>query len=327
MKDICSTLVFPWGIYRYLHTAYGKQFFKSAQSSPIAKEARRCINLDSDFKYYRLTLLVDNMPVDAMIVGRPSTLGNQRWMVFSLGITKVYECLLIDHPETIFPRHPPGLSSLQQLLTQTNSNAVFYNYPGMGESGVSIDMESMTKVHEAVLQFIEHRLQANVIVDEGHSFGGGNQAEVWRTHHVKPGVRYVLIKDRTFVHMSDAVENLAGRIMSTVGVILGWQSHSVPSSDALKVPEIHIMCVRNIDRPRLFTDVTQIASIETDSSSPTYNDAVIPYHTSTAIHYLLHPSHDAPKIIMGVPEVHGVLPANPTLLAEVLNTILAPATS
>jgi hypothetical protein len=49
--DVFSTIFFPWGLYRCLHTAYGNVFFNPSQSSSIASEARPQIKLNSEWKY------------------------------------------------------------------------------------------------------------------------------------------------------------------------------------------------------------------------------------------------------------------------------------
>lgn len=318
-SDVFSSIFFPWGIYRSLHTMYGNLFFQPENASRIATQVRAHINLNTEWKYRRFTLLVDGIPVDAMIVGRPSTLGNKRWMVLSIGITKVFECLLIDNPEAFHPGHPPGIGPLQKLLKLTNANIVLYNYPGMGDTGGSINKSTMQKVHEAILRFIEDRVQATEIIDYGHSFGGANQADTWTTHTAKSNIRYVLVKDRSPTLLGDAVENLGGRDKAIANSLFGWQINTVPISDNLKYPEIHIMSVKHIDHPMLFTDAAQIVASEKDSFAPTYGDTVIPYKASTAMHYLHQPPHNVHKVIIGVPDDHGATITEPTLVAEAIN--------
>lgn len=321
-KEAFSVILFPWKIYQYLHTAFGNEFFKPSASAIVAEKARPRIKLNSNWKYRRFTVLVDNKPIDAMLIGRPSTLANGRWMLVSLGIKRVYEALLIDNPEQISPELFPGLASLQQLLTQTSCNAVCYNYPGMGASAGPINREAMERAHEALLRFLEDRLCAHVIIDKGHSYGGGNQATVWSTHKVKKNVSYVLIKDRSFLNLNDAMTNFGGRIVSLAGIILGWNVQTLASSDALSWPEIHICSVKGIDKPQRFTFPSQIAPPGSNGLIPTYKDLLIPYCTSSAVHYLQHPSSGGKKVVIGVPDVHGASIQDPTVLAEAINEML-----
>ena len=318
-KDVFSCILFPWGIFRSLHTMYGSQFFQSEQSTKIATQARSHINLNSEWKYRRFTLLVDGMPVDAIVMGRPSTFGNNRWMLLSIGITKIYECLLIDNPEAFHPGHPPGLAPLQQLLKQINANLVVYNYPGMGDAGGVVNKTSMQKAHEAFLQFIEQKFQAKEIVDYGHSFGGANQADTWSTHTADPNIRYVLVKDRSPTYVSDAVKNLAGLRMEISNIILGWQINTVSTSNELKHPEIHVMSVKNIKHPMVFTDAAQVAESEINPFTPTYHDSLIPYKASTAMYYLRQLERTYRKVIIGVPDDHGATITEPTLIAQTIN--------
>lgn len=318
-KSVFSKILFPWWIYDRLHTVFGGLFFQPLASSAIAEQARPRIQLDSEWKYRRFSILVDGVPVDAMVVGRPSTFTNGRWTLIALGITRIYECLLIDHPEQVCPGHAPGLVPLQQLLSKTQSNAILYNYPGMGASLGHLNFSAMKKAHEAFLRFLEDRIHARVIIDKGHSFGGVVQAEAWGAHNVKRGVSYVLVKDRSPLHVSDAVQNLAGRVLAVIGKVLGWESHVPASSDALRVPEIHVMSLGNITGSRRFTDPSEVAPPGGDSSGPVYNDRVVPYPSSTALHYLQNHFHNGSKVVIGVPDVHGASIVDPGVLAEAIN--------
>jgi hypothetical protein len=241
-------------------------------------------------------------------------------MLVSFGIGRVYECILIDHPENVCPGHAPGLAAFQQLLTKTDSNAICYNYPGMGASAGLISRKAMEKTHEAFLQFLENHIQAKGIIDKGHSYGGANQASAWRIHHVKKNISYVLVKDRSFLSQSDTVKNIAGLPFAIAGRFLGWNIQTRQSSDALVCPEIHVMSVGNIVRSQRFTKPSEISVSGNNSSTPFYQDKVVPYNTSSAIHYLLHPSHQ--KVIIGVPDAHGASIQDPSVLADAINAFL-----
>ena len=318
IKGVFPKILVPWWMYDFFHTSFGSLFFQPSVSATIAEQARPRINLDSEWKYFRFSIVVDGVPVDAMVVGRPSTFTNGRWTLASLGITRIYECLLIDSPEQVCPGHPPGLAPLQQLLSKTQSNAILYNYPGMGASGGFLNLPAMVKAHEALLRFIEDQLHACVIIDKGHSFGGAVQAEAWRTHKVKGDVSYVLVKDRSPLYVIDAVQNLAGRFFAIAGKILGWNIRTPASSDTLQVPEIHVMCLGNISDSRRFIDPSEISPPGEESSGPFYNDQMVPYYSSTAIYYLQHPSCVS-KVVIGVPDVHGASIEDPEVLAEAIN--------
>lgn len=317
-KSIFSTLFFPWKIYDFLHSTLGRYMFHASASATDANEAREHIDLSTEWKFHRFSLLVNDAPIDAILVGRPSTLNNGRWMVFSLGIKGIYELQLAAD----LAGHSPQFRSIQKLLDATAANGVFYNYPGMGVSKGDLSVEGTKNAHEAIVRYVEDDLHARAIIDKAHSFGTGNQALVWESHQPKEGISYVLVKEKGFVDFSDVMSYCAGRIKGIVTSILGWGIHTIPSSDHVQIPEIHIMSVSHIVHPQRFTSMSEIDASGVNPALPGYNDLTIPASSSSALYYLSHPSQNGRKIIIGVPGTHAEPIEEPQVLAEAIEEAL-----
>ncbi|MFY7842781.1 MAG: CPn0927/CPn0928 family alpha/beta hydrolase fold protein [Rhabdochlamydiaceae bacterium] len=235
---VFQILFFPLAIYRGLHILAAKIAILPSSSPWILDKSKGMINdirsntpLDEEWKYKRLTIEVDGYKVDAVIVGKPKTLQNGQWTLFSNGNAQFYEYNLHNY------------SQLREFLTLTNSNALLFNYPGVGSSSSLPSKEAMTKAYRSMLTFLEDDIKgigAKKIIGYGLSIGGAVQAEALNQHVLKSNIKYVFVKDRTFSDLSLTASLLTTRVLGFLVLILGWKMQPALSSKKLKAPEIII---------------------------------------------------------------------------------------
>ncbi len=290
-KEILSYLSIAPMIYNWLHSTAGRMGILPASDqshysngSEHPNILRENINLQSDWKYKRLTIEVDGDKVDTCIMGKASTLGNRRWTLSSNGNAEFYEAKL-GHPD------------FQNLLNETNSNALVFNYPGVGASMGSPSRKSMTKAYRAMLAFLEDQengIGAREIIGYGHSIGGGAQGDALREHTLKDDINYVFIKSRTFSDLSKTVATMVRvPFISFFVKLMGWNIDSVYSSKILQAPEV-ILQTADVERYTILSDSQRII-----------HDGVIAPEASLAKALLDDP--DCPqknKTFIGIPEPH-----------------------
>lgn len=259
--------------------------------------------LTKEWKYKRITVQVDGSKVDAMILGKPSTFHNGRWLLASIGNGECYENKLSCQNE------------LYQILTQCNANAIVFNYPGVGASSGFPNRQAMAKAYRAMLGFLEDRengIGAKEIIGYGFSLGGGVQGDALKTHQLQNDIKYVFVKSRTFSKVSKIASIHIGKIFGTAVKILGWNMDSIESSKKLQAHEI----------------IMQTAYIkenykELHDSSRIINDGVIPAKASLAKVLLdddmCSKEH---KTFIGMKESHCEELEDPSFLASKINALL-----
>ncbi|MEK7340291.1 MAG: CPn0927/CPn0928 family alpha/beta hydrolase fold protein [Candidatus Rhabdochlamydia sp.] len=230
LKQPLPALILSIGIYKLLQIITGTLILPA--TSLMQKELnniRSWISLRGQWKYKRITAEVDGYKIDSVIVGKPSTLGNGRWLLSSNGNNESYEHKLLINDE------------FKQILNKCNSNALVFNYPGVGSSSGPSSKEAMAKAYRAMLSFLEDKekgIGAKGIIGYGLSIGGGIQGEALKMHPLKKDVKYVFIKDRTFSTLSQLVSLMMGRILGFSVKCFGWEMDSVTSSKKLQATEI-----------------------------------------------------------------------------------------
>ena len=231
-KQIFSIIIFPILIHKFVHALVGKIVILPASTPGImglpeshATDSRSKIRLEDDWKYKRITVEFDGYKLDAMIVGRASTLNNGRWVLASNGNGEFYEDTLGSH-------------DFKQILSAVKGNAIVFNYPGVGASSGLPNRQAMAKAYRTMLNFLEDRengIGAKEIIGYGHSIGGGVQGDALKTHKLKKDVKYVFVKSRTFSNLS-TLAHLRG--LGFLVKLLGWNMDPVESSKKIQAPEI-----------------------------------------------------------------------------------------
>lgn len=229
LRQPLPALIFSIGIYKLLQIITGVFILPAADlMQKDLNNIRSEISLRGQWKYKRITIKVDNYKIDGVIVGKPSTLDNGRWFLASNGNGECYEYKLTN-------------VEFKQMLHKCNSNALVFNYPGVGSSSGPISKKEMVKAYRAMLTFLEDKekgIGAKGIIGYGLSIGGGIQGEALKMHPLKKDVKYVFIKDRTFSSLSQLVSLIKGRILGFSVKCFGWEMDSVTSSKKLQATEI-----------------------------------------------------------------------------------------
>jgi hypothetical protein len=306
-KQIFSVIFFIIGVYKLLHILIGKTFLPApttslfGQKDTTADVQRLATSLHEEWKYKRFTIEVDGYKIDAAIMGTAQTLNNGKWLLHSNGISSRYEGTL-------------GSSIFKQILSELNSNAIVFNYPGVGASSGPPNKETMIKAYRAMLTFLEDKkngIGAKEIIGYGFSLGGGIQGEALKTHRLKKDVDYVFVKDRTFSKLNHVIKKSLP-ILSFLAKILGWDMDSIESSKKLQAPEI---IIQSAD-----TD----CYILLKNSSRIIHDGVIPAEASIAKTLL--DDQTCPKqekVFIGIPEKHGNKLESTHVITTRINYLLA----
>lgn len=239
VKLIFAIICFPIGLCQLFHRLAGKVAVLSSTPMFTRVTAEELVELrlkTSDehpgWEFKRIAIQVDGYTIDAMIMGRQSTLANRRWTLYSCGNAAYYEQML-DNP------------GFKDLLQSTDSNALLFNYPGVGASSGMPSRNGMAKAYRAMLKFLEDQNQgigAKEVIGLGHSIGGAAQAEALKNHPLKKDVNYVFIKDRTFSNATALVKGCLGCLVK----VSGWNMDCVNPSLKLKAPEIIVQTEESI---------------------------------------------------------------------------------
>lgn len=302
-KFILSIIIFPVGVYKLLHLLVGKLVIPASNSCllymPVDKARAKVAELIKegyDWKFKRITVEMDGAKLDAMIVGTASTLGNGRWLLASNGNGEAYEYKLIE------------ATSFYNNLRSLNSNAIIFNYPGVGSSSGTTSRKALANSYRAMLHLLEDRkkgIGAKEIIGYGFSIGGAVQAEGLLGHTLKSEVKYTFIKDRTFSDLSTTAKELfvskgAYRITSwfigSLIHLLGWNMSCVQSSRQLQASEIILQTAQASSSDSPGASFREAIIID---------DGIITSSASLAKALLENPINQAgPKSILGIPETH-----------------------
>lgn len=294
VKQILAFILFPIFIYKCIHSLLGKVAFLPASSPRLigyeknhANISRKTIDLESEWKYKRITLEIDGYKIDSVILGKENTFNNNRWLVASNGNAEFYEDKLSGNRE------------FKEILSQVNANGIVFNYPGVGASTGLPNRYAMAKAYRAILTFLEDGkkgLGAKQIIGYGHSIGGGSQGDALNIHKLKKGIKYVFVKSRTF----DTMSKLSSLIINSKKLgflvkLFGWNMSSVESSKKLLAPEIILQTAK----------VSDYEIMQTEDSHKIENDGVIHPEASLAKTLLQDPKCPKDnKIFIGMPEMH-----------------------
>jgi hypothetical protein len=301
LTNLFSYLVFPIALYRWGHQFAGGLLLPASKYPQHAFTAcRKQIPLNTDWMYKRFTFEVpvagsEPYKIDAMIVGKKSTLANGRWLVASNGNGEAYEAKLTGENREFY-----------QILTELKSNAIVFNYPGVGASSGPPNREAMEKAYRAILGFIH----AKEVIPYGHSMGGGAQAAM-KGYPLKPDVKYVFVKSRTFADIASTASVLANRVAGWIVSFFGWNIDTASSSRDLKGAKEVIIQTAAVSKPELLHDRSKMI-----------DDGVIPAKTSLAYAIAGDGPLPADKVIIGVPETHNESLRDTQLLTQQINRLL-----
>lgn len=309
VKQIFSIILPPLGIYHLLHALAGKISVLPVSTPRLcgfppnyALNSRCRIPLEGEWKYKRMTVEVDGYHIDAIIAGQPSTFNNGRWTLASIGNRSFCE-------DTLRLKH-----DFKQILSEIKSNAIVFNYPGVGASSGLPNRKAMVKAYRAMLALLEDQkngIGAKEIIGYGHSLGGGVQGDALKEHQLKNEIKYVFVKDRTFADVRTVASYITNKPLGLFITSLGWNFDSVKSSKTLQAPEIIIQAAQVENYKEL------------NDSSSIVDDKRIPAKASLANALLEDPNYSKKnKIIIGVNEGHSDPLLNPSFFAQKIESLL-----
>lgn len=332
VKDLFSifSLFFVW---RIVHSWIGKFAILPSSTPPLLgffmnayKEMRPRINTDH-FKMKRVRILVEGIYIDAMIVGTPKTFASTRWTLFASGNGEFFELLLLFD------------KSLSAFIENLETNAIFFNYPGVADSQGLPNRKLMVSTQRAVLQFLEdpingvgakvRKMKRSIVTDLnffkknkeiimwGHSIGGATQGEALYGYSFRTDVKYLFIKSRSFSNLKQVAFNLThSRILSWGVYFGGWNISPLKSSLTLKQPEMILQTIR--------TNSSTYTQYRKGITFTIIHDGIIYPEASLAYALLNSPMNDKliNKFIYGLYEGHNDGIGNPSQLASLIKDIM-----
>ena len=209
----------------------GQQDINAKEKATFMQNMYRAKKSTADplFKYKRVSIAVDDMVIDAMLIVRNSTAENGKWILSSNGNAEIYEM------------HKAYFTSVKQLAFSLNANALVFNYPGVGASKGSLSPETLAKTYKAMLRFLENKekgIGAETIIGYGLSLGGAVQAIGLESHELGLDINYTFVKDRTFSTLSKAATGIVGLLAGKLVEFLNWGMDTAACSKKLKAHEI-----------------------------------------------------------------------------------------
>lgn len=316
-KLVLAIIIFPIGLWVLLH-AFGGSLAVPASRSRSSKRAvalRERVTalslLADDWKYKRFTVECDGYKIDALVTGKPETLGNKRFILVSGGNNTFYEEALELSP------------TVKSIANAIDANIISFNYPGTAASSGLVTRAAMVKAYRAMQHFLEDKKKgvgATAIIECSYSIGGGVQAEAWKSHSRDKSIKYVLVKSHPFSSTSKTVEKMFNSpFLGSVTKLFGWNINCLDSSLNVTVPEI----ILQTSRPEeLFTSS---AIVRLTDGSQVANDGIIHADASLAKRLLeSQVSAKGKKVLLGVPETHNValFPSTIRILSELIKELL-----
>jgi len=302
-----QALLFPFTFPKLIHNLVGLVTVPGSIASFFAGTLfRREIDiqgLDSQgIRIKRFSIEFDGYTIDAMMFGRPEKLENERWTLISGGNGEFYEVLKFDFIQ----------QDLINFLDHLDSNAILFNYPGVGASSGFPDQDIMVKAYVALLEVLEDDIQAKTIFGYGHSIGAGVQAEALSQHEFKDNIRYLFMKSRTFADFAETVGDVLFSPLDFLIRFVRWNFETLKSSAELKYPELIFQTVKSHFYQDLSKYINDIIS-----------DPLISPPVSLAYQLLSQSSYWKYKFFMGIPEKHNDgFPKNTTAIAEKVEEML-----
>ena len=303
-KQVLAVILFPIGVYQWLHSLVGRVAILPASrpNEYTRQKIERVHNhppLDGNWAVKRFTIEVDGCTIDAAIMGQRSTLNNGRWTLVSTGNGEFYEDYLSDD------------RGFKKVLAGIGSNALLFNYPSVPDGWP--DRQTVIKAYRAMLAFLEDQngIAAREIIGLGHSLGGGIQGEALDGYRLKDEIKHVFVKSRTFSYLEEEASYIGGEFLGFLTRFFGWNIGSVESSKHLQAHEI-LLQTAAVDRYEVIGDSTKIIG-----------DGVIGARASLAKALLDDPSCPKDrKVFIGIPERHNDGFGDPETLSMTINRLL-----
>lgn len=290
VRFILSIIIFPVGLYWYIHSLVGRRIViatnpeKMGYPANIADQWRESLNLESSWKIKRLAIKVDGFKIDAAIIGQPTTFSNGKWLMSANGNGEFYEQKLNSY-------------TFKRLLSSLGANGIVFNYPGVGASEGLPTRKALQNAYLAILKFLEDQkkgLAAKEIFAVDRSLGGAVSAEALAQHTFKNNIRYVFWKRQTFGYLPDIISRLTHPILGLVARILNWGMAPAAASTSLPVNQI----IAQTAKVNAYTDVSDQKDLIDD-------DGVIQASESLGKQLQVKRStKQAENIFIGVPEGH-----------------------
>lgn len=289
----------------WIHRLAGLVIVPSSVDTKESHQFRELIDIKAldklGYRIKRFSIEVDGRLVDAIMLGRPKNLKNGRWMLVSGGNGEQYEHIADTNVR----------NSLLSFLDALETNAILFNYPGVGASSGFVTKNDMIKAYEGLLRVLEQDVKAKELFGYGHSIGGGVQAEALNSHQFARGIQYLFIKSRTFAKLSSTAANLLFRPLDLLIRLIRWEFNTVASS-------------RNLHRPEIILQTSHKFQDLTKNLGGIIGDGIIAKTVSLGEALLDEAITWKNKCFIGIPERHNEgFPTNSPQIAEKIRELLS----
>lgn len=229
-----KVILFPWGLYegmRYtaqrlimipLCPAQSRIVQKMCQplNPQVLNENRLRGGKEASRLGYILrevTLEKDGRRYDGLILAKPDTIHNGKWILQATGNAQPIEWVV----NSIYVEHAAF-------------NTLFINGPSIGRSQGHAIPKTLGEAQELGFQFMESTLKAKQIAIAGFSLGGAAIGEAILQHEFKKGIEYLVIRQATFDRVSNIAKALFSKLGNLAAYAIYWTGLEMDNIEASK---------------------------------------------------------------------------------------------
>lgn len=253
------------------------------------------------FECRRIILNKSGTAYDAFAMEHETTKGNGRWALMAGGNGMIGE----DY-----------LTSLAKQYQLRGFNVLYVNGPGVGRSSGTPTSYSVGAGQEAGLQFLEKTVEAEKILMQGISLGGGAQADAIKSHQFNQDRHaYCVWSDRTFDTLSHTASEMVTKWAAPFFFIIGTESDAVGGAKRLQELGITHIVTQNSK----LVDIDGALPLDGEIDEDDSDDGVIPNPSSLYVGIRKADIHDSDRLkCYGGPSVthNGPLPQKVSDLVE-----------
>ena len=155
---------------------------------------------EMEYKAKRLNITVNGNKIDVLLVGKADQFDNGRWILYS-------------NPNGVLYEDYAGYREVNDRIDRLQTNYLFFNYPGVGESEGETSQQNCIDTYQGMLSYLENEVKAKEIIGWGTSIGGGVQGAALEDYKFNDEVRYVFVKEQTFSNLSKVPQEIVGEIV------------------------------------------------------------------------------------------------------------------
>lgn len=184
-----------------------------------------------------VTIERNGIRYDALLMGRPETLQNGRWVLQATGNACPIEKMAYACWRTYSP---------------AGFNVLMVNGPSVGRSSGHANARTIGEAQEGGIRFLETAIKAKQIALAGHSLGGAAIGQAILQHEFKKDISYLVVRQHAFDRTSNVVKKIINLpiLKHIAQYLIYWadlEMDNVQSSKKLQELGIHEVIIQAVD--------------------------------------------------------------------------------